>query len=192
MTRLICLLVIAALGQQLYGCTTAAVGGAATGVAVIHDRRTAATVLEDQGIELKAMKLLYDHPEIRDHSNISITSYNLKVLLTGEADTREVSDRFADLVSRIQRVERVHNEIVVGPSGTLLDQSNDAYLTAKVKYALLKIKAKGFDPTRVKVVTSQGTVFLMGLISRREADMVVEKVRFVSGVKRVVKVFEYI
>ena len=190
--RLIYLLMLAVLTQQLVGCATAAVGGAAAGAAVVHDRRTVATMLEDQGIEIKSMKLLFDHPEIGDHSNISITSYNLKVLLTGEADTQEISDRFANLVSRIQRVERVHNEVLIGPSGTLLDQSNDTYLTGKVKYALLKIKAKDFDPTRVKVVTSQGTVFLMGLIKRSEADMVVEKVRFVTGVKRVVKVFEYI
>ncbi len=191
MMRATVLITLALLIPQLLGCTTAVVGGAATGVAAVHDRRTVPTMLEDQAIEIKALALLMEHPEIREHSNISITSYNLKVLLTGEADTQAISDRFARLVSNIQRVERVHNEVVVSPSGTLLDQTNDAYLTAKVKLALLKIDAKGFDPTRVKVVTSQGTVFLMGIISEEEARKVVEKVRFVSGVKRVVKIFEY-
>ncbi len=189
--RAIFLMTLVLLIPQLSGCTTAVVGSAATGAAAVHDRRTVPTMLEDQAIELKALKLLMDHPEISKRSNISITSYNLKVLLTGEADTQEISDRFAELVSNIQRVERVHNEVLVSPSGTLLDQTNDAYLTAKVKLELLKIDTKGFDPTRVKVVTSQGTVFLMGIISEEESRQVVEKVRFVTGVKRVVKVFEY-
>jgi len=189
--RAIFLIVLAALISQLMGCATAVVGGAATGAAVVHDRRTAPTMLEDQAIEFKALKLLLDHPELREHSNISITSYNLKVLLTGEADTQEISDRFAELISNIQRVERVHNEVVIGPSGTLLDQTNDAYLTSKIKFELLKIAGKGFDPTRVKVVSSQGTAFLMGIIRQDEAHKVVEKVRFITGVKRVVKVFEY-
>ncbi|VAX10236.1 21 kDa hemolysin precursor [hydrothermal vent metagenome] len=185
-------LLLAALTMQLFGCTAAVVGGGATGAAMVHDRRTAPTMLEDQAIEIKSFKLLLDQPEISDYSNISITSYNLKVLLSGEADTPEVSNRFAELVSHIQRVEQVHNEIVVGPSGTLLDQTNDAYLTSKVKFALLSINNKAFDPTRVKVVTSQGTVFLMGIISRQDADLVTNEVRYVTGVKRVVKIFEYL
>jgi len=189
--RAILLIALAALISQLMGCATAVVGGAATGAAVVHDRRTAPTMLEDQAVEIKALKLLLDHPEISEYSNISITSYNLKVLLSGEADTQEISDRFAELVSNIQRVERVHNEVVVGPSGTLLDQTNDVYLTSKIKLELLSVDFKGFDPTRVKVVTSQGSVFLMGIIKEEEARQAVEKVRFVTGVKRVVKVFEY-
>jgi len=189
--RAIFLIVLLALISQLMGCTTAVVGGAATGAAMVHDRRTAPTMLEDQAVEIKALKLLLDNPEISGRSNISITSYNLKVLLSGEADTQEISDRFAELVSNIQRVERVHNEVVVGPSGTLLDQTNDVYLTSKIKLELLRVDSKGFDPSRVKVVTSQGTVFLMGIIKEEEGRQVVEKVRYVTGVKRVVKVFEY-
>ncbi len=185
------LIVLVALIFQLVGCTTAVVGGAATGAAMVHDRRTAPTMLEDQAVEIKALKLLLDHPEISKHSNISITSYNLKVLLSGEADTQGISDRFAELVSNIQRVELVHNEVVIGPSGTLLDQTNDVYLTSKIKFALLSIDGEGFDATRVKVVSSQGTAFLMGIIKQDVAQKVVEKVRFVAGVKRVVKVFEY-
>ena len=189
--RAIYLIALTALMSQLFGCATAVVGGAATGAAAAHDRRTVPTMLEDQAIEIKALKLLLDHPEISKQSNISITSYNLKVLLTGEADRQEISDNFAELISNIQRVERVHNEVVISPSGTLFDQTNDAYLTSKVKFELLRIDIKGFDPTRVKVVTSQGTVFLMGIINEDEARQVVEKVRFITGVKRVVKVFEY-
>ncbi len=177
---------------QLQGCAPVVVGGAATGAVAAYDRRTAATVLEDQNIELKALKLGYDHPDLGKHSNISVTSYNMAVLLTGEAETREISRRFAELVSQIDRVKKVYNEVVIGPSGSLLDRTNDTYLTSKVKVALFKVKLDGFDPTRVKVVTSQGTVFLMGLLTSQEAEAVVEEVRVVAGVLRVVKLFEYI
>jgi osmotically-inducible protein OsmY len=186
------LLLTALITSQLSGCATAVVGGAATGAAVVYDRRTAPTVLEDQNIEIKAMKLLFDHPEIRQHSNISITSYNLKVLLTGEADSRDVSRSYADLVSRIPQVAKVYNEVLIGPSGSLLDRSNDTYLTGKVKAALIGLDIEGFDPTRVKVVTSQGTVYLMGLVTRQEAAASAEKARFVTGVLKVVKLFDYI
>lgn len=191
--RTIFLLLLATLMiGQLSGCATAVVGGAATGAAVVHDRRTAPTVLEDQNIEVKAMKLLFDHPEIREHSNISITSYNHKVLLSGEADTRAISRNFAGLVSRVAQVEKVYNEIIIGPSGSLLDRSNDTYLTSKVKAALFGTGIEGFDPTRVKVVTNQGTVYLMGLVTRQEGAAATEKARFVTGVLKVVKLFEYI
>jgi len=177
---------------QLSGCATAVVGGAATGAAVVYDRRTAPTVLEDQNIEIKAMKLLFDHPEIRKHSNISITSYNHKVLLTGEADTRAISRDYANLASRIPQVKKVYNEVIIGPSGSMLDRSNDTYLTSKVKAALFGTGIEGFNPTRVKVVTNQGTVYLMGLVTAQEATAAAEKARFVTGVLKVVKLFDYI
>ncbi|MFC1683924.1 BON domain-containing protein [Pseudomonadota bacterium] len=177
---------------QLSGCATAVVGGAATGAAVVYDRRTAPTVLEDQNIEIKAMKQLFDHPEIRKHSNISITSYNHKVLLTGEADTRDISRDYANLVSRIPQVKKVYNEVIIGPSGSMLDRSNDTYLTSKVKAALFGTGIEGFNPTRVKVVTNQGTVYLMGLVTAQEAAAAAEKARFVTGVLKVVKLFDYI
>lgn len=191
--RALFLLLFAALSiSQLTGCATAVVGGAATGAAMIHDRRTGPTVLEDQQIEIKAMKLMFDNPKLQEHSHISATSYNLKVLLTGEADNRDISRKYANLVARIPRVKKVHNEVIIGPSGSLLDRSNDSYLTAKVKAALFGLEIEGFDPTRVKVVTNQGVVYLMGLVTQEEAAATVKKVRFVAGVLKVVKLFEYI
>ena len=192
MRALFLLLLTSLIISQLSGCATAVVGGAATGAAVAHDRRTGPTVLEDQNIEIKAMKLLFDHPEIRQHSNISITSYNHKVLLSGEADTYDISRDYANLVSRIPEVQKVYNEMIIGPSGSLLDRSNDTYLTGKVKAALFGIEIEGFNTTRVKVVTSQGTVFLMGMVTAQEAAAAAEKARFVTGVLKVVKLFDYI
>lgn len=192
MRNIFLLLLATIMIGQLSGCATAVVGGGAAGAAAVYDRRTAPTVLEDQNIEIKAMKLLFDHPEIRKQSNISITSYNLHVLLTGEADTRGISREYANLVSRIPQVKKVYNELIIGPSGSMLDRSNDTYLTGKVKAALFSVEIEGFNTTRVKVVTNQGTVYLMGLVTRQEAAASVEKARFVNGVLKVVKLFEYI
>ena len=92
----------------------------------------------------------------------------------------------------IQRVRAVFNEVAVGAESTWSEATADAYLTARVKVALFSVKIDGFDPTRVTVTSSQGSVYLMGLLTPTEADAVTEEVRFVSGVKRVVKLFEYI
>jgi osmotically-inducible protein OsmY len=108
----------AALGGRLLsgllgGCAAVVIGGAGAGVSVAHDRRTAGTYVEDQEIELRAFRLLYDHPEIKDRSSISTTSYNLTVLLTGQAKDAEVAASFANLVAQLPRVRQVHNEVVV-------------------------------------------------------------------------------
>ena len=174
----------------LTGCPAVVIGGAGATASVVHDRRTTGTYVEDQEIEINAFRLLRDHPEIRDKSNISTTSYNLAVLLTGQAASAEAAAEFANLVARLPRVKTVYNKVVVGAESTLSEDSSDAYLTSKVKLALFEVKVKGFDPTRVKVVTSQSVVYLMGLLTTTEAEAVVEKVRRVSGVKRVVPVFE--
>lgn len=180
----------ALLASLLSGCPTMIVGGAAQTAAVAHDRRTTGTYIGDSEIEVNAFRLLQQNPEIKDRSNISTTSYNLVVLLTGQAADEQTSARFAELVAKLPNVKRVHNEVVVGAETSLADDSSDAYVTSKVKIALFDVKVPGFDPTRVKVVTSQGVVYLMGLLTPAESEAVVEKVRRVSGVKRVVKVLE--
>jgi len=82
--------------------------------------------------------------------------------------------------------------VIVGAEGTWSEAAADSYLTSRVKVALFKVKLENFDPTRVKVISSQGTVYLMGLLTQQEANAVTNEVRYISGVKRVVKLFEYI
>ena len=176
----------------LYGCAPAVVGGAATGVSVVHDRRSAGTALEDQNIEFKALHLKTKDPhQLYKRGNFSATSYNKAILLTGQADTEEVHQRYVGMIRKIAEVKRVIDEIKVGPSASITQQGNDAYITSKVKIKMFDVKLPDFDPTRVKVVTDMGNVYLMGIVSQKEADAVVQKVRYVSGVKRVVKIFEY-
>lgn len=176
----------------LTGCATAVVGGVAAGVAVVHDRRSPGVVIDDQAIELDAMRIKQEHPEISDRSNISVTSYNLVVLLTGQAESSQVVQQYADLISRLPRVRKIHNEVLIGAERTFTETTNDVYLTSRAKLAMFNVEIPNFDPTRVKVVTSQGTVYLMGLVTRQEGQAASDQARFVSGVKHVVKVFEYI
>jgi osmotically-inducible protein OsmY len=176
----------------LQGCAEVAAVGGATAISVAHDRRTAGSVLEDQDIELKALRNLVNDKDINDKTHINVTSYNQIVLMTGEAPTPELRARAEALVRKIAKVRRVHDEVVIAAPSALSSRGSDTWITAKVKTSLFKVKLPHFDPTRVKVVTENGVVFLMGLVTRKEADAVVARVRQVGGVQRVVKVFEYI
>ncbi len=176
----------------LGGCTAMMIGGAAAGAVTAHDRRTIGTFIEDKEIQIKALRILHSDEEFQQLSNIAITVYNLQVLLTDQAANAEIVTRFADKVARIPRVRKVYNEVNIGAENTWSDAATDAYLTSQVKLALFNVGIEGFDPLRVKVTSSNGTVYLMGLLTPDEADAVTEKVRFVSGVRTVVKLFEYI
>lgn len=175
------------------GCAAIAVGGLATGAAVVHDRRTTGTMIEDQNIEIKAASALARDPDLKSRAHLNVTSYNLVVLLSGEAPSEELKLRAGRIVRGIERVKRVHNEIVVAAPSSMMTRSSDTMITARVKTALLGIKGlDDFDATRVKVVTENGTVFLMGIVTRAEAEAATEAARTVSGVQRVVRLFEYI
>lgn len=183
-----------ALVLCLSGCAgLLVVGGAATGISMAHDRRTAGTVVDDQTIELKLYDVL--NRELPPGNRISITSYNGTVLMTGEV----VSDHVRYQAEYIARnfneppVRMVYNELVVGPPSPLSVQSNDTLLTTKVKASLLQIHSiPDFDPTRVKVVTERGVVYLMGLVRPVEADAAADVASQVGDVQQVVTLFEYI
>ena len=174
------------------GCAAVVVTGVATGAAVAHDRRTAGTVVEDQEIKWRAMALRRQDRELAENSNINIDVFNMQVLLTGQAENAQIVEAFAKRVGTIQRVRSVFNEVAIGAQSTWSESASDAMLTARVKSAMVGLGIEDFDFSRVNVTSSQGSVFLMGLVTPTEADAVVEKARFVRGVKRVVKLFEYI
>ena len=125
--------------------------------------------------------------------HVNITSYNGVVLLTGQAPTETLRQQAQDIVAATEKVRAVHNEMTIAAPNSLLTRSSDTLITAKVKTALFNIKGlDDFDPTRVKVVTEDGIVYLMGLVYHREGDAVTEEARKVGGVMKVVKVFEYL
>ena len=176
----------------LQGCAALVVGGAATTAVVAHDRRTTGTVVEDQAIELKVYDRLSKNQAFEKNSKINVTSYNKVVLLTGQANSEELRSQAEQQASQVEQVRRVVNEIELGSTASFGENTRDVTLTAEVKLRLSNIDLPDFDPLRVKVVTERGAVFLMGLLTKDEAHAVTEVVRYVSGVRRVVKVFEYI
>lgn len=176
----------------LQGCAPMVVGGVATGASVAHDRRTAGSIVEDQSIELKARTALNEEPELSRQAHINVTSFNMIVLVSGEAPTESLRQRAGEVVSGVEKVRRVHNELIVAAPSSMMTRSSDTLITAKVKTSLFSIKGmEDFNPTRVKVVTENGTVFLMGLLTRAEADATARTASTVGGVQRVVKLFEY-
>jgi osmotically-inducible protein OsmY len=183
---------LALLGSAFQGCVPIVVGGAATGVSVAHDRRTAGTILDDQSIELKVSQRLAARSEFAEHSRVEVTCYNNAVLLTGRAETPDLSAQIATMVGQIGGVRRVINEIEIGYPASFGRDSEDTYITTKVKTQLFKVNLAGFDPTRVTVVTSNGVVYLLGLVTEPEATAAVNEARIVSGVRKVVRAFEYV
>jgi osmotically-inducible protein OsmY len=190
LSLIVCLAVI---GLVPPGCAPALIGGTAVGISVIHDRRTTATVLEDEKVELAAEARLSEDKKLANHARVSFTCYNRVMLITGRVDSPEVKAGIVDMVGRFPELVRVVDEIQVGALPGLEQLSNDIYLTSKVKLALFEINdIPTFDPTRVTVTSDHGVVYLMGLVTRQEAAAVVDKVRYLNGVQRVVKVFEYV
>ena len=181
-----------ALALFLNGCAGLLVGGAATGITVVHDRRTTGTVIDDQTIELKLHDAL--NQQLPPGNHISVTSYNGAALLTGQVISAPVRQQAEDIARRVDPpVREVYNELVIGPTLPLSVQGNDALLTTKVKTSLFQINnLPDFDPSRVKVVTENGVVYLLGLVRPVEADAATAIASQVAGVRQVVTIFEYI
>ena len=178
----------------LNGCTAAVVGGAAaTGVNIAHDRRTVGTYIDDTGIELKTMTAIHQEKELRSQIHLNIISINGVVLLVGQAPTEALRHQVVSITQGIEKVRLVHNEMTIAAPNSYMTRSSDSLITAKVKSSLFGVKGlDGFDPTRVKVVTENGIVYLMGLLYHAEAGTVAQKASQVSGAQKVVKLFEYL
>lgn len=190
---LTCGVLLLALTLPLQGCAPLIVGGVLVGAtATMHDRRSPQVILEDQQIEFEAMSALVRNTDVRDHTQLSVTSYNRTLLITGTAQSLELAERATALVSVIPKVQRVVDEIQVRAPLDIRRQAEDAFISTRVNAELFKVRLPDFDPTRVKVVTSDAVVYLMGLVTPEEAEAAAETARYVPGVQRVVKLFEYI
>jgi len=182
-------LAVAVAASTLSGCAPLVVGGAMVGGTMVAlDRRTTGAQLEDQTIESKASSRARDM--LGDRGHVNVTSYNRAVLLTGEVPNE--SDKLA-LEQAVQRVENVRstvNELAVALPSSLSARSNDSYLTTKVKATF--VDAKDLQANAFKVVTERGNVYLMGRVTEREATRATDLARTVSGVQKVVRVFEIV
>ena len=182
------LLASLAISGVLGGCV-AAVGGAVAGGAMMAvDRRTTGAQVDDQTIELRASNAVT--AAIGTRGNVSATSYNRVVLLTGQVPTEADRAQVEAVVAKVENVRAVVNELTVGPNSSLSQQSNDTLITGKVKAAF--IDAKELQMASIKVVTEHGVVYLMGRVTDTEANIAANVTRSVGGVQKVVKVFEII
>jgi osmotically-inducible protein OsmY len=183
---LVLALAAVSLVGALSACAPLIIGGAAVMIAV--DRRTSGAQLEDESIELRGGSRLRD--ALGDRAHVNITSYNRQVLLTGEVPTEQAKQSAEQIISRVDNVKGIVNELVVGPASTLGPRSSDALVTGKVKASL--VDAKELYVGAFKVVTERGVVYLMGRVTQREADRATQLTRNISGVQRVVRIFEII
>ena len=178
----------AALAPTLQGCFPAVATGVGAGALMITDRRASETYLSDEAIEIRALNRIND--KYGEKSHVNVTSYNTKVLLTGEAPDAAARSEIEKIVGTVPNVKAVTNEIRVAGPSSFGARSNDSYVTAKVKGRF--IEANKFSPNHVKVVTEANVVYLLGMVTRAEGDAATEIARTTAGVQKVVRVFEYV
>ncbi|MFN4119966.1 BON domain-containing protein [Acidovorax sp.] len=187
--RLVCsVLAAAALVAGLSACAPLIIGGAVVGGVMAVDRRTTGTQVEDEGIELRAGNRIRE--ALGDRVHVNVTSYNRQVLLTGEAGNAQDRQTVEQIVGSVENVRSVVNDLAIMPNTSLSQRSNDTFITGKVRASL--VDAKDISATAFKVVTERNIVYLMGRVSQREANRATDIARGVSGVSKVVRVFEIV
>lgn len=182
----ICLIAI------LQGCVVFLGGaaiGAATASAVLYDQRKTKTIVSDENISYQVTQALQADHAIASQCHVGVTAYNQVVLLVGQAPTQELKDQISTAPKTVPGITKLYNEVTLEAPSTNLVQTSDTWVTTKVKSYLLA--AKGLSSGQFKVVTENGTVYLMGLVTHGQADLAVEQARQVEGVQKVVTVFEY-
>lgn len=171
----------------LQGCFPLAATGLGAAALMVDDRRSTGIYIEDENIEWKARGRLLER--FKD-THVNVTSFNLTVLVTGEVPSEQMKQDVGEAIRNIPNVRNVVNEIVIGGPAVYTLRANDSLVTTNVKTRF--INNGKFSINHVKVVTESGTAFLMGIVTREEADTATELARTTAGVSRVVKVFEYI
>ncbi len=173
---------------RLSACAPLVIGGAVTSAMVAVDRRTSGAQLEDQGIELRAANRLRDR--LGERGNVSVTSYNRQVLLTGEVANEQDKALAEQTVAGVDNVRSIVNELAVLGATSLTQRSADTLVTGRIKATM--VDARNVPASAFKVVTTRGTVYLMGRVTQNEADRATDIARNTQGVQRVVRVLEII
>ena len=165
------------------------VGGAVVGGGMVAtDRRTSGSVLEDEGIELRANSRLREN--VGDRVHVNVTSYNRQVLLTGEVPTAQDKQLVEKIVTGVDNVRNIVNELAVMGNSTFTQRSSDTLVTGRVKAAL--VDAQDLFANSFKISTERGTTYVMGRVTPREATRATEVITGVSGVQKLVRVLETI
>jgi len=176
--------------SALQGCAVATVVAVTAGATMVADRRTFSKQIDDQSIELRAHNELNKQKALSKNTNLHVISMNGTVLVVGQAPTSYLRDLAIKIIQDVPDIITIHNQVRINSTTAITTRSNDLWLTSKVKSALLKNGA--VNAQDIKVVTENSEVFLMGLVTKQEASIVVEVTRNINGVSRVFKAFEYI
>ncbi len=185
------LTLVAALAGSLVSltaCFPLLVGGAVGGALVATDRRTSGSVVEDEGIEQRAASRIREN--LGDRVHVNVTSYNRQVLLSGEVPTAQDKQLVEQIVSRVDNVRNIVNELGVMGNASLTQRTSDSLVTGRVKAAL--VDAKDLFANAFKIVTERGTTYVMGRVTEREAKRATDVISSTSGVQRVVRILEII
>ncbi|ACQ68353.1 osmotically-inducible protein OsmY [Candidatus Williamhamiltonella defendens] len=175
----------------LQGCVGAVlIGAAAVATKSAVDPRTIGTQVDDSTLELRVINAINKDPKLKKEAKISVTAYQGKILLTGEAQSSELSERAKAIVAKVEGVSEIYNEIRQGRPVDLATTSSDIWITTKVRSQLLSILS--IKSSKLKVVTENGEVFLLGLLTRKEGESAAEIASKVSGVKHVTTAFTYV
>lgn len=172
----------------LQGCVPAIVAGATVGVISAHDRRSTGTQTDDETIEWKAKLRIPD--QYKSFSNVNFTSYNRRLLITGEVSNAEAKAAIEAEARKVDGVREVYNELGIGPVSPLGSRSNDSFITSKLKARL--VDSNQVSANHIKVVTERGIAHLMGIVNEREAKVAVAVARTTAGVLKVVNIMEVI
>ena len=176
------------LSLSLQGCFPVIAVGAGASVLMAQDRRTSGAYVEDGAIEAKAFDRI--GTQFKDSVHVSVTSYNRKVLITGQVPSNEVKVQVERIVAAILNIDKIYNELTVAGNSSLSSRSNDALISSNVKLRFLGDKR--FSANSIKVVTENGSVYLMGIVKHQEANAASAVASGSQGVSRVVELFEYV
>ncbi|HWD30060.1 BON domain-containing protein [Pseudomonas caricapapayae] len=153
--------------------------------------RTFGSKIDDSLIETKvAVNVAKASPDLDKNSHIVVSSFNGIVLLAGQTPRADLKNLAEQAAGQVQRVKKVHNELQVLPPSSILARNNDAWLTTKIKTQMLT--DSNIPGSRIKVITENGIVYMLGLLTQQEATRATNLVQGVSGVQKIVKLFEYI
>lgn len=183
------------LNSLLIGaCSTVATDGMEiTEQSLLQDRLTREAILTDKEIESDAYSELNSDDELLNQCHITVTAYNGAVLVTGEAPNEELRDKIISTVQGIPNVKMIHNHLIIDYPSSNSSRANDKFITDTVVKALSQIRTiPDFDPSMIKVITENNTVYLMGLVHRNEGTVVINVTRLQPGIKQIITIFEYI
>jgi osmotically-inducible protein OsmY len=169
-------------------CAPLVVSGAATSAIMAADRRTSGTIVDDKGIEIKAFHALSNNSELWKKAHITAVSYNNVLLLVGQAPTEDLKLAAEHAVDNIAKVRTVYNEITIAEPISIKQRGHDTWISTQMKARL--VSSKDIHPTQVKVITENGTLYLMGILTPAEEEEAIRLAKNIKGVDSIIKMFE--